>query len=138
MSTMRYKANYKYQLVEPFVLDVPLRVEQKFTVLGDWVSVFPSGLMSFRAGYAWDGASGPTADTPNTTVPALIHDGLYQLMREGGLPLEYRATADRLFHNMLVARGMSRLRAWYWYQGVRLGAGHKALPGNGRRVQEAK
>ncbi|MDA8018651.1 MAG: hypothetical protein MPN21_14515 [Thermoanaerobaculia bacterium] len=35
-----------------------------------------------EAGYAWNGATG-AIDTPSFRRASLIHDGLYQLMREG-------------------------------------------------------
>ena len=43
-----------------------------------------------RRGYAWDGASGPTIDTKDSMKATLIHDVLYQVMREGGLKLDAR------------------------------------------------
>ena len=40
--------------------------------------------------YAWDGPSGPTIDTSNSMRASLVHDVLYQAMREEGLAYEFR------------------------------------------------
>ena len=43
------------------------------------------------------GASGPTLDTDDTMeLDSLVHDALYQLMREGCLPQSARKAADKL------------------------------------------
>jgi hypothetical protein len=42
-----------------------------------------SGCGQESKGYAWNGPSGPTLDTRNFMRGSLVHDALYQLMREG-------------------------------------------------------
>ena len=53
--------------------------------------------MSVQKDYAWDGPSGPTIDTRNSLRASLVHDVLYQAMREGGLPRTFRRRADLEF-----------------------------------------
>jgi hypothetical protein len=78
---------------------------------------------------AWDGPSGPTIDTKGFMRGSLVHDGLYQLMRDGLLDHEeYRKDADLLLKAICLEDGMSRFRAWYVYHGVRLFAGSAATP----------
>ena len=60
-------------------------------------------------GYGRDGPSGPTLDTRDFIRGSLVHDALYQLMREGLLD-----------HSIHREDGMTALRAWWVYQGVRL------------------
>ena len=85
------------------------------------------GYLWVKAGYAWDGASGPTIDDESTLRASLVHDVLYQALRLGLLPADLRLRADQLFYRMLREDGMSRMRATYWYWGVRLGgAAHAA------------
>lgn len=53
---------------------------------------------------------------------SLVHDALYQLMRQGHLdPDKYRETAVDLLRTMCREDGMSAIRAWWVYKGVRWG-----------------
>ena len=75
--------------------------------------------------YAWDGPSGPTIDTDNSMRASLIHDVLYQAIRENGLTCEFRRRADLEFRRILKSDGMSFPRRWIWWSAVRLfGGGH--------------
>ena len=84
------------------------------------------GSLLIRAGYAWNGASGPTLDTDDTMEPSLVHDALYQLMREWCLPQSARKAADKLMRQMLKQQGMPYLRRWYWYWFLRWCGGKAA------------
>ena len=84
--------------------------------------------LHIEAGYAWDGASGPTVDTKATMYPALIHDALYQLIRLGILPPGSRKEADKLFRRLLKEYGMTFFRRWYFYQAVRWFGAASARP----------
>jgi len=113
---MTYKKGYKYKTTEEFrrpVLDAPN------TSVEPWVRIY-DGTLTIAAGYAWDGASGPAIDTKNIMTPSLVHDALYQLMREGRLPLSYRKQADGILYDMCRNRGMSWLRANWIYLAVRV------------------
>ena len=78
------------------------------------------GLM-VNIGYAWDGPSGPTVDTKSFMRGSLIHDALYQLMREGHLNRKvWKLYADKLLRKICLEDGMSKFRAWYVYNAVRL------------------
>jgi len=78
------------------------------------------GYLTIHKGYAWDGPSGPAIDTRNFMRGSLIHDALYQLMREKQLDKTiYRKKADRLLQKICGEDGMSSLRAWGVYQAVR-------------------
>jgi hypothetical protein len=96
----------------------------------------PSGELIVRPGYAWDGPSGPTIDTPDWMDASLVHDILYQFMRTGQLPNDdsyrsrekMRRKADDLMYKMLLEAGMPWLRALYSYYGVRFFAAWAASP----------
>jgi hypothetical protein len=60
---------------------------------------------------------------------SLVHDALYQLLRLEELPQKLVIPADDLFRQIIVKDGMSKFRAWYWYQGLRLAKGRSAKPG---------
>ena len=60
---------------------------------------------------------------------SLIHDALYQLMRESVLPLEFRKKADEILREVCLEDGMSKFRTWYVYKAVRMFGEKMALPG---------
>ena len=119
---MRYRTiDWKYVLLEPYIeclaRPLPLRgfamVENPYFILrANTITVLP--------GYRWDGASGPTVDTTNSMRAGLIHDVLYQAMREGVLPPGFRRRADLEFRRILKGEGMNFGRRWAWYIAVRL------------------
>lgn len=84
-----------------------------------FISFTADGHFTIAPGYCWDGASGPTFDTPDTVCAALGHDCLYELMDHGKLSVYiYKPIADLWFYNRLRQDGMPDFRAWYWYKAV--------------------
>jgi hypothetical protein len=64
---------------------------------------------------------------------SLVHDALYQLMRDEYLDRAvYRDAADRTLQKICKEDGMWSLRAWWVYQGVRLFADPAADPASKR------
>lgn len=108
-------------------------IEYKGKVLA---RLLADGMLFVYPDYAWDGPSGPTMDTPDWMDASLVHDIFYQLMRSKQIPNDkdrkarekVRKKADQLMRKMLLEAGMSRFRAWYSYQGVRLFAAWAANP----------
>ncbi len=118
---------YKYKLTDASTFDTGLT---GYDVSHEFIKLNAEGAITISTGYAWDGASGPTRDSISSMRASLVHDALYQLFREGLLPQKYVKQSDQLFRRTLVADGMSRFRAWYWYQGLRLANGSAAKPGS--------
>ena len=122
------KIKYKKRLKYKYNLHSEVQYETGITVpnpknLG-LLEIDSKGLLTIREGYAWDGPSGPTIDTKNFMRGSLIHDALYQLMREEILSQSDRKRADEILRIVCKKDGMSYFRAWYAYQGVRIfGAG---------------
>jgi hypothetical protein len=85
------------------------------------LTIDENGEMLIKKGYTWDGPSGPTIDTKNFMRGSLIHDGLYQLMREGALDQSCRLRADEILREVCLEDGMSHARAWWVFKGVRIG-----------------
>jgi len=127
-----YRRGYRYQLVEPYEVLLPIHPPKDMA--DDYLDLTTEGRLTILKGYAWDGPSGPTIDTTSSIRGSLIHDALYQLMREHKLGPEYRSVADALLYQYLVDDGMLRARALIWYQAVRWGAGPSARPSGGRPV----
>lgn len=115
---IRYKGGYKYQLIETYFVDTPIRPDA--LIVARFLVLQPSGRLGILEGYAWDGPSGPSIDTENFMRGSLVHDALYQLMRENHLGQEHRPAADALLRDICIEDGMSRFRAWYVHKSVRV------------------
>jgi hypothetical protein len=122
MLSIKYRktTTYKYRLEDEFSYDVGIRPRIASQGNGGFLSLTGAGVLRFSPGYRWDGPSGPTIDTKNFLRGSLVHDGLYQLLREGDLAPEYRSKADQIIRRICVEDGMSRFRAWYAYWALRL------------------
>lgn len=113
----RKRRKWKYTLEEPYSIYIGDHFPD---IRFDFLQI-NNGRLEIAAGYAWDGASGPTFDTQNTMRPSLVHDALYQLMREEILPRTYKDDADRIFYELLRDNGMWLPRARVWYRAVVVG-----------------
>lgn len=116
---IKYRDGYKYQLHEPYIVQTAIIPQEH--IGHDFIILSPTGLLMISAGYAWDGPSGPTIDTKNFMRGSLVHDALYQLMRHKLLDCGWRETADSELRRICREDGMSWLRAWWVYKGVRIG-----------------
>jgi len=129
---MRYKRGFKYQLNEEFTLTTPIRPAKP--IYTSFIDLNEEGWLVIRAGYAWDGASGPTIDTDNSMVASLVHDSLYQLIRMEMLDRTWRTTADTVLYELCVSAGMYQWRAKLWYRSVSSFAKGAADPKNAKKV----
>lgn len=125
---IHYRAGYKYQLAQDYChrLGNGLAIDGRhdhdfFYLLNDALVI--------RAGYAWDGPSGPTIDTASFMRGALVHDVLYQAIQLRMLPPDVKDNADRELADICRQDGMSAIRAWWVYQGVKHFGGRWAMPG---------
>jgi hypothetical protein len=126
-----YNSGYKYQLKQSFQLVIDLRPAA--AIKTEFINLSVAGLLEIKKGYAWDGPSGPTFDTLTFMRGSLVHDALYQLMREQHLDREtHRDGADRLLQRLCIEDGMSTLRAAIVYQSVRRFGDPSADPANKR------
>jgi len=152
MKTIHYRTGYKYQLAEEYSLKLEMlqahgaRGEEPGGEVGDqratgiktdFIDLDTDGTLTIKAGYAWDGPSGPTIDTKSFMRGSLVHDALYQLMRNGHLPAACREDADQELHRLCREDGMNRFRAWYVLLGVRKGAGFAASPKAKKKIRTA-
>lgn len=117
MTAIKYLSGYKYQLVEDYLVTIPICPVR--AIKEDFIELDPAGILRVKAGYAWDGPSGPTIDTKDFMRGSLVHDALYQLMRDGLLDEStYKDVADNILRSLCIEDGMSHIRAWWVYQGV--------------------
>lgn len=110
-----YRAGYKYQLAETYEIDTQIL---GYCVSTEWLSLDGAGHLVIRAGYAWDGASGPAADTASIMRGSLVHDALYQLIRLGLIDHRYKRLADDILRACCLRDGMNRVFAWATWTAV--------------------
>ncbi|MBC8551363.1 MAG: DUF1353 domain-containing protein [Bacteriovoracaceae bacterium] len=123
----RKLTHYKYQLMQEY--DIWIKVLPQAAIDTQFIQLSIEGHLIIKKFYAWDGPSGPSIDTLTFMRGSLVHDALYQLMREGHLShIEHRKSADDILKEICLADGMSSFRAWYVYKAVRLFGEHSALP----------
>ncbi len=116
--TVRYKSGYKHQLVETYECQVLIMPGLTFD--SRFISLSEEGLLTVKVGYAWDGPSGPVLDRKSTMRAALVHDALYQMMRQGALDAKkWREPADALFRQMCIEDGVWRWLAAVYYRALR-------------------
>lgn len=114
--------SYKYELLKTYEVqlghefpDVSGEVETKYLYLNE------KKFLAVKAGYNWDGPSGPAIDTKNFMRGSLVHDALYQLMRRKDIEkATFRIHVDRLLYTMCREDGMWWPRATWVYYGVRI------------------
>lgn len=131
--TIRYQEGYKYQLIDEYVIQTD--IHPKMDVIQPFYTIFTTGTIVIKAGYAWDGASGPAIDTRNFMRGSLVHDVGCQAVNDGILPKHFRPKFDRLLRQICREDGMSWVRAWYVYKAVlwfgkvtaKIGAPHPVL-----------
>ncbi len=133
MECISYKKGYKYQLVEEYSTVITIKPDND--IESDYIDLTAEGNIIIKKGYAWDGPSGPTFDTLNFMRGSLIHDALYQLMRAENLDKNIcRKPVDRLLQQMCKEDGMSSIRAWWVYQGIRFFGDTAADPANKKPI----
>lgn len=132
---MKYRKGYKYQLAEDEVLQTRIRITEGINT--QFILLDVTGKLTILSGYSWDGPSGPTIDTPSSMRGSLIHDALYQLIRQGHLPKSIRNEADEIIYQCIIADGMWKWRAWLWRRELKKFAGFAADPKNIKKINEA-
>lgn len=129
-----YKKGFKYQTEDDYLCRTDITGYDAKT---DYIYLTRDGRLFIYKGYASDGPSGPTFDTKNSIRGAIEHDAKYQLMRLGLISETCRNTADKELRKTLTTDGMSRFRAWYWYEGVDHFAGYAARWGTEQKTESA-
>lgn len=117
--TYRSLRGWKYSTESVFEINIEKRLDDSVVSSGGYIMLSKYGVMCIKKGYAWDGPSGPAIDTYDFMRASLVHDALYQLIREGMVPRSWRKHADVMMRKMCIEDGMSRTRAWLSYRAVR-------------------
>lgn len=116
---IKYREGFKYQLADQIVVDLNFTVPRDY--YGDFLDLIRCdgfSRLKIKRGYAWDGPSGLALDTKTFMRASLIHDALYQLIRNSVLSSTYKPKIDELMHSVCIEDGMCKLRAWYCRKAV--------------------
>lgn len=126
--TISYKErrHYKYNLFKEF--QYPTNILPPHAISTRFIELDLNGLLTIKKNYAWDGASGPVFDTQKIMRGSLVHDALYQLMREKYLPQKARENADWLLREICLEDGMPKFNADLVYLAVDLFGGLYTKP----------
>lgn len=137
---IKYRSGYKYQLADDYKIRLNWYenyIQHANPIATEYINVDLWGLMTIKRGYAWDGPSGPTLDTHTGMRASLVHDALYQLIREGFLTPDrkyYKYNADLMLYKICREDGMDWFRATYWYYAVKWFGAPSADPKNNRKL----
>ena len=133
---IRYRSEYKYQLASEYRINISIRPTED--IITDFIELGHSGGLRVMNGYAWDGPSGPVIDTRENMRASLVHDALYQLMRNGELNARRtRKAADKIFREICKEDGVSSFRANLYYKALRQYGKPATSPGNKKKVRRA-
>lgn len=115
--TIKYRAGYKYQLVNDYIVRTDIKPE--YDVETEFILLDHTGLLTIRHGYSWDGPSGPAIDTKNFMRGSLVHDALAQLCRDIYIDRSTFSTAINLeLQKICLEDGMHPARGWWVFVGV--------------------
>ena len=120
------RKKYKYFLDRPYEIYIEIKPDNG--VVTPYIELSSEGRLTVKSPYAWDGPSGPTIDTKSFMRGSLVHDALYQLMREREIDLKHREYADDLLRKLCLKDGMNKFRAWYVHKLVRKFGASSATP----------
>ncbi len=134
-----YKGDYKYVTAAVETYETAIETEALHAFSHGEMS--PTGRLTIKKGYAWDGPSGPIIATASVMRGSLVHDCLYQLLRETdfGAPETHdrrRKMVDEILYKICIEDGMWRWRAKWILAAVRKAGGAAAVRRQ-RKIYEA-
>jgi hypothetical protein len=133
---IRYRSEYKYQLADGYSIKTPIKPKQNIKT--NFIHLDSEGNLLIKSGYAWDGPSGPVLDTDDNMRASVVHDALYQLMRNDEISSRtHRKAADQLFKDICKKDGVSNLTASLYYKALRRFGKPAASPQNKKVVHRA-
>lgn len=137
---IKYIDGVKYSLQEGYVFENRIIIDRPIDTL--FFSAIPNkdgtgSIWTLKPGFACDGPSGPTIDTPDSMRGAFEHDAKYAAMRMGLIDQKWRSVADNELEETLLEDGMNEERASSWHWGVKNFAKSCADPKNKRKILTA-
>ena len=122
------RIEYKYTLHAPYQYETGIK---DVYFANNYLLLDLDGNLTIAQNYTWDGPSGPAIDTRNFMRASLVHDALYQILRE--YPdmehrKRFRKKADNVLRTICNDEDMFWFRSTYVYYAVRLFGGSRAKP----------
>ncbi len=112
-STAKYRlhCDYRYRTA----------IKHEKSVGSQFIDLGADGVLDIKAGFHWDGPSGPLPDWQQYMRASLVHDALYELFRMGILPDddEYLDAADKHFRDILKEDGVEGGVADLFYRTIK-------------------
>lgn len=133
---LSFKSGYKYQSVNNEISYQLISFRPDKAVRTTFCTLGKKGVLVIKPGYAWDGPSGPTIDTDNFMIGSLIHDVLYELMRNELVPHNRWREADMELDHINKQCGMSWYRRWWVRKGLLAANGGSAKPSAKKEIKE--
>ena len=133
---VEYYEGYKYQYASDYVFEIPEGFPTNVEFKSEYIEI-KGDRVKVKRGYASDGPSGPTIDTPSFMRGAFEHDPMYQLLRMGVYPPECRIFADRGIIARAKKSGMWFPRRWWTYAGLRYFGANAASPSSVKKILRA-
>lgn len=131
-NSIEYCKGFKYQLKKDYECKTPIL---NCDIEDREFHLYPDGTLRIYAGFAWDGASGPTFDTKSSMRASLVHDVFCVCMRDGRLSYtEYQDTVNQFFKQQCIEDGMWEWRASLWYNAVEFGDAGNPDQGPDRKI----
>lgn len=143
INPVRYKFGYGYVVVGGVLFDLDAEFAKYWRPNGThsykalvFLTVGHQGEPQVRIaeGYAWHGAR-CCLDVDSVMRAGLLHDALYQMIREGVIDYRFRKLADRQFRRMIIADGFPRVFAWIAYAALRMFARKAATTATESHIQ---
>ncbi len=133
---IRYRSKYKHQLESEYKIKISIQPRTDITT--DFIDLDTEGNLLVKETYAWDGPSGPVKDTPKNLRASLVHDALYQLMRNEEISARtHRKAADQEFKRICKEDGVSNYWASIWYKGLRKFGKPATSPEKKKKIRQA-
>jgi hypothetical protein len=108
---------FKYQAADSWHTSV--KIFPGAAVSMDFATLSTDGLLILKKGFASDGPSGPTIDTPDTIKGSFVHDALCRMMAYGLLDPKWKGPADNEALDHWLRSGMDPVRAKLWRETLR-------------------
>ena len=128
--------DYKYQLEHDEVFQTSLRPRSDINTR--FICLTTDGVLTIKAGYAWDGVSGPIRDTEHNHHAGLCHDALYQLMRMGMMSKSLWKEADNEFAKLCLLYGTHKVWVNIYIAGLKIANGKYANPKERKKIYVIK
>ncbi len=136
--------SYKFQLFDDLTCETGITIHgtsvQSASEPGSdgrpFVTMDAGGTLLIHAWYSWDGPSFIPGHARRMIRGSLVHDALYQLIRDECFPVESRIRwtvareADVLMRRLFIADGTPVILAWFFFAVIRLFGRHFEEPGS--------